>query len=158
ALADDRCRSEEPAITVVAPGHLARCFHHDRARTLPREAAADISLPPVDRAGEPLVRFDDLGKVFRQRGQEVHALQAVTAAIWPGETLGLVGESGSGKTTLARTLLGIVGPTAGSVEFDGRSLAGTLSKRTADDVRSLQIVFQNPDSALNRRHTVRRML
>jgi peptide/nickel transport system ATP-binding protein len=88
----------------------------------------------------------------------VHALTAVSAAVWPGETLGLVGESGSGKTTLARTLLGIVAPTEGVATLEGRELAPTYQKRTRDDLRSLQIVFQNPDSALNRRHSVRRIL
>ena len=88
----------------------------------------------------------------------MRALGGVSAAIWPGETLGLVGESGCGKTTFARALLGIVEPTAGSVELDGRTLEPTLAKRSAEDVRALQIVFQNPDSALNRRHTVQRIL
>ena len=69
-----------------------------------------------------------------------------------------MGESGSGKTTFARALLGIVEPTTGSVWLDGRALAPTLASRTDADVRALQIVFQNPDSALNRRHTVRRIL
>jgi peptide/nickel transport system ATP-binding protein len=69
-----------------------------------------------------------------------------------------VGESGSGKTTLARTLLGIVPPTTGTASLDGRVLAPVYRKRTRDDLRSLQIVFQNPDSALNRRHSVRRIL
>ena len=82
----------------------------------------------------------------------------MSAAIWPGETLGLVGESGSGKTTLARTLLGLVGPTSGAVTLDGRVLPATLAQRSADDMRALQIVFQNPDSALNRRHQVSRIL
>ncbi len=158
ALADDRCRTEEPAITDVAPGHLARCFHHDRAGELPREEVANLTLPPVDRAAAPVVRFDDLGKIFHQRGQDVRALSGVSAAIWSGETLGLVGESGSGKTTLARALLGIIAPTSGSVELDGRRLAPHFHKRSRADLRALQIVFQNPDSALNRRHSVRRIL
>ena len=88
----------------------------------------------------------------------MHALAGVSASLWAGETLGLVGESGSGKTTLARTLLGIVEPTTGAVEFDGKQLGPKLGQRTEDEVRALQIVFQNPDSALNRRHTVRRIL
>jgi peptide/nickel transport system ATP-binding protein len=95
--------------------------------------------------------------MFRQSGHDVHALEGVSAAIWAGETLGLVGESGSGKTTLARTLLGLIEPTRGSIDLDGRTLPA-LSRRTREDVRQLQIVFQNPDSALNRRHSVRRIL
>jgi peptide/nickel transport system ATP-binding protein len=70
-----------------------------------------------------------------------------------------VGESGSGKTTLARLLLGLTAPDEGSVaELDGRSLRPTISQRSGDDVRALQIIFQDPDSALNRRHSVRRIL
>ena len=77
----------------------------------------------------------------------------------PGETLGLVGESGSGKTTLARTLLGLTEPDEGSIiELDGHPLAKQITKRGRDDVRALQIVFQNPDSALNRRFSVQRIL
>src|SRR5207245_10367185 len=88
----------------------------------------------------------------------IHALASVSASIWPGETLGLVGESGSGKTTFARALLGLVTPTGGTVEVDGRTVPPRLAQRTREDVRSLQIVFQNPDSALHRRHTVQRIL
>jgi peptide/nickel transport system ATP-binding protein len=88
----------------------------------------------------------------------VHALTDVSAAIWPGETLGLVGESGSGKTTLARTLLGIVSPTEGRVMLNGTPLPPHYRQRSQAELRALQIVFQNPDSALNRRHSVRRIL
>ena len=158
ALADERCQTEEPAIETVAAGHRARCFHHERAQDLPRELVADLELPAVERGAAPLLQFDDLGKVFQQHGVDIHALVGVSAAIWPGETLGLVGESGSGKTTLARTLLGIVGPTSGAVELEGRALAPRYQKRSRDDLRSIQIVFQNPDSALNRRHSVQRIL
>jgi peptide/nickel transport system ATP-binding protein len=158
ALADDRCRTEEPSLESIGANHSARCFHHDRAQSLPREMAADLALPKVNRDASPLLQFDDLGKVFQQRGAEIHALVGVSAAIWPGETLGLVGESGSGKTTLARALLGIIAPSSGAVELDSRALAPLYQKRTRDDLRSLQIVFQNPDSALNRRHSVQRIL
>ena len=120
--------------------------------------SADLALPAVDRSAQPLLQFDDLGKTFKQHGAEIQALVGVSAAIWPGETLGLVGESGSGKTTLARTLLGIIGPTSGAVELDARVLAPLYQKRTREDLRSIQIVFQNPDSALNRRHSVQRIL
>jgi len=157
-LAESRCRTEEPEAHSIGGNHMSRCHFHERAQTLPRESVAELSLPTIDRAADPLLKFDDLGKVFKQQGHDVHALVGVSAAIWPGETLGLVGESGSGKTTLARALLGLVQPTSGAVVLDSRELSGTLAKRTNDDLRALQIVFQNPDSALNRRHQVRRIL
>jgi peptide/nickel transport system ATP-binding protein len=158
ALAQDVCTAEEPPPHAAAPGHFSRCHFHERASELPRTTAAELGHSlAVDRTAAPLVRLDDVARVFHQAGQDIHALAGVSAEIWPGETLGLVGQSGSGKTTLARTLLGIVPPTRGTVELDGRALP-PLSKRTRDDVRRLQIVFQNPDSALNRRHQVRRIL
>jgi peptide/nickel transport system ATP-binding protein len=158
ALAQEICRTEEPALEHVGGLHTSRCHFHEQAQELPREMAANLELPGVDRGVAPLVQFEELGKVFRQHGQEIHALTGVSAAIWPGETLGLVGESGSGKTTLARSLLGIVEPSTGAVELDGRALAPRLGKRSEREIRALQIVFQNPDSALNRRHSVRRIL
>ena len=158
ALADERCHVEEPPLEVIAPGHVSRCWYHERAKGLPREEAADLELPAVDRAGAPLVELSGLTKVFRQKGHDIQALTDVSATIWPGETLGLVGESGSGKTTLARTVLGIVPPTEGAVTLDGESLPPRYQKRSQAELRALQIVFQNPDSALNRRHSVRRIL
>ena len=158
ALADERCHAEEPPYYVVSSGHQSRCWYHERARDLPREMAADLELPRVDRSQPALVELDELTKVFKQRGHDVHALTGVSAAIWPGETLGLVGESGSGKTTLARTLLGIVPSTSGSATLEGTPLPERYQKRSRKELRALQIVFQNPDSALNRRHSVRRIL
>ena len=157
-LADLRCVAEEPPLAEVTPHHATRCWYHELAPDLPRVMAENIVLPQVSRDGVPVVRFDDVGKIFKQRGHEVRALEAISSAIWPGETLGLVGESGSGKTTLARTLLGIVEPTTGVIELDGRTLAPHFTKRSQADLAALQIIFQNPDSALNRRHSVQRIL
>jgi peptide/nickel transport system ATP-binding protein len=158
ALADARCHAEEPPLITIESGHESRCWYHERAPHLPRAEAADLELAGIDRTVAPVVRIEELTKVFKQRGHEVHALTEVSAAIWSGETLGLVGESGSGKTTLARTLLGIVPPTAGTALLDDAPLPTTYQKRSRKELRALQIVFQNPDSALNRRHSVRRIL
>jgi peptide/nickel transport system ATP-binding protein len=98
-----------------------------------------------------------VSKTFRARGGSVRALHDVSLTLAAGQTLGLVGESGSGKTTLARVLLGLTAPDPGAeveVAFDGAPLAPTLVKRPLERLRDLQIVFQNPDSALNRRRTV----
>ena len=157
-LADERCAAEEPALEPLGNGHTARCWYHERAQTMPRTELANLELPVVDRSPAPLVELDHLGTVYKQHGSEIQALVDVTAAVWPGETLGLVGESGSGKTTLARSLLGLVEPTTGEVLLDGERLAPRFQKRSRAQLRALQIVFQNPDSALNRRHSVQRIL
>jgi peptide/nickel transport system ATP-binding protein len=159
ALAEERCHTEPPPLYDVGPGRSSRCHFHDRAQTLPREEASEMPMPVVGVKGQPLLRADALAKTFHQSGHDVHALCDVSAQIWPGETLGLVGESGSGKTTLARVLLGITPRDEGGVlELDGEPLPPTMAKRSGEQVRSIQIVFQNPDSALNRRHTVRRIV
>ncbi len=159
ALVQPICRTDEPPLYDVGTAHASRCHFHEIAQELPRATPADLEQPlRIDRTSTPLLRVEDLAKVFHQSGHDVHALGGVSASIWPGETLGLVGESGSGKTTFARALLGLVGPSGGTVELDGRGLAPRLGQRTPEDVRVLQIVFQNPDSALNRRHLVRRIL
>ena len=83
----------------------------------------------------------------------MRALRDVSLELAAGETLGLVGESGSGKTTLAQVLLGLTAAGRGRrVELDGRACRrGSAAAARRDQVKALQIVFQNPDSALNRR-------
>jgi peptide/nickel transport system ATP-binding protein len=75
-----------------------------------------------------------------------------------GETLGVVGESGCGKSTVGRLLTRLEAPTAGTIRFDGRDLAGLDDNRMRPVRRDLQIVFQDPFSSLNPRHTVRQIL
>jgi peptide/nickel transport system ATP-binding protein len=158
ALAKAICVTDKPPLYDLG-GRRSRCHFHEQAQDLPRETATTLDIPRrLDRTQTPVLRVDSLAKTFRQSGHDVHALADVSASLWPGETLGLVGESGSGKTTFARTLLGIIEPTSGHVDLDGRQLPGLLSKRNRDDVRAVQIVFQNPDSALNRRHSIRKLL
>jgi peptide/nickel transport system ATP-binding protein len=158
-LAQEICRQEEPPFHLLGGGRFSRCHFYERAHELPRTVPDQPAKPSANGAATEVVRADSLGKTFRQEGQEIKALENVALAIRRGETLGLVGESGSGKTTLARLLLGLTPPDPGAVvELDGAALAPTIAERGSEQIRAIQIVFQNPDAALNRRFSVRRIV
>jgi peptide/nickel transport system ATP-binding protein len=159
SIVEDRCREAAPPSFPINPAHTSRCYRHELAPDLPRTTPVDLSLPATTDAAEPMVRLAGVSKTFSSRGGTVHALTRVNLDLLRGQTLGLVGESGSGKTTLARVLLGLIPPDQGaSIELDDQPLPAEVRRRSRDQLKSLQIVFQNPDSALNRRHTVRRLI
>jgi peptide/nickel transport system ATP-binding protein len=155
-LADETCRNQPPPAVPVGEGHFTLCHHVDRLDQIP-EPPAEI---PVDMLGGRIVmKLHDVSKTFHQRGHDVPALVAIDLELGDGETLGLVGESGSGKTTLAKTMLGIYEADAGSeMSLDDQPLPPKASARDVDAMRAMQMVFQNPDSALNRAWSVRRIL
>ncbi|WP_433693759.1 ABC transporter ATP-binding protein [Paraburkholderia phenoliruptrix] len=167
-LADERCRREAPPPYRVGAAHgdqMSRCHYHERAIELPRGSAQPRTSPARDdaTAGNPpralALRAENLSKTFHVSGAALRAVDNVSLDLAAGETLGLVGESGSGKTTLAKLMLGLLTPDAGSVlELDGAPLAARVTRRNDEQVKSLQIVFQNPDSALNRAHSVKRLI
>lgn len=158
-LATDRCHQEPPPLHDLG-GRSSRCHYHEQAESLPRITPPDLAtVAAINRNERPTLRVEKFSKTFGSPLAPVRALRDVSLELWPGETLGLVGESGSGKTTFARLLLGLVSPDAGAVlELDGKAMAGRVAERSSEQFKSLQIVFQNPDSALNRSHTIRRLI
>jgi peptide/nickel transport system ATP-binding protein len=157
ALATDLCRAEVPPVVDIGNGQWSRCHHIERIGELAESHAADGAR--AVQSDVAMLTMRGVSKTFRQAGHSVPALVKVDLHLNDGETLGLVGESGSGKSTLAKTILGIEGPDAGSqLELDQHELKGTAGQRPTADKRSIQMVFQNPDSALNRGWSVRRIL
>ncbi|HET9071610.1 MAG TPA: ABC transporter ATP-binding protein, partial [Acidimicrobiales bacterium] len=159
ALADERCRAETPPLEELGGARASRCFKSDEAPSIPRSTPEQLEVRAGRTSTDPVVRLGGVSKTYAARGEAVRALVDVDLELYPGETLGVVGESGCGKTTLARVLLGLTAPDAGStVELQGHPVAPVATRRGRDDLRALQIVFQNPDSALNRRHSVRHIV
>jgi len=110
---------------------------------------------------EPLVEVHGLTKLYpvetgflAKKRSLLSAVEDVDLAIFRGETLGLVGESGSGKSTVARLLLRLEEPTRGEVRYEGRSINALPSRELRRLRRKIQIVFQDPFSSMNPRHSV----
>lgn len=110
--------------------------------------------------GAPIIQLAGVSKSFvvgartlGRRRDRLHALSDVSLDVIRGQTLGIVGESGCGKSTLARIIVGLTRPDTGRIAFEGTDLAA-VRRRPPAIVRTLQMVFQDPFSALNPRMTV----
>jgi peptide/nickel transport system ATP-binding protein len=152
-----------PQILRRGPGSAARCHRAEEIASAPwpRPEQTEAQRAPL---GDTLLEARDLARRFRLGGgffemfrkqAEVRAVDGVSLTLRKGEVLGLVGESGCGKSTLGRLLLRLINADVGTIRFDGAVVPpqpGAAFRRRA------QIVFQNPDSSLNPRHTVEQAL
>ncbi len=107
-------------------------------------------------SAETMIEVSDLVKHYPVRGEEqpVRAVDGISFAVSRGRTLGIVGESGCGKSTTARLLTRLEEPTSGRVLIGGEDLAEARGKQLARLRRRIQLVFQDPHSALNPRLSV----
>jgi peptide/nickel transport system ATP-binding protein len=126
------------------------------ARPAPRSAGT------AGAGAEVLLRVKGLSAGYGPRGRDgkpaVTILEDIDLELKRGQAIGVIGESGSGKTTLARVVAGLLPPSAGTMEFDGRVLPPALKARSHDDLRRIQIVFQSADTALNPSRTIEAIL
>jgi peptide/nickel transport system ATP-binding protein len=124
--------------------------------------AASQPRTTVTGSGDALLEVTDLTKhfpvtrgiIWRRRVGVVRAVDDVTFSVDRGETLGIVGESGCGKTTTARMLTRLTEPTAGKIMFDGRDITHLRQGAMRPLRREISMIFQDPYSSLNPRHTV----
>jgi len=166
-IALDLC-AERPPLERVNPLRSTRCHRwQELARQeisleelFETEGEAINAAMPVQVKSETaaldaqgiVVEFQSQHSFFEsltRHSPKVKAVKDVSIRIEPGDTLGLVGESGSGKTSLARAISGLNEPEAGSIRIYGLPAAPKLSRRSRDVLRRLQMVFQNPEEALN---------
>ncbi|NLR39760.1 ABC transporter ATP-binding protein [Novosphingobium sp. ERW19] len=135
----------------------------DYTRTLLAAAKPVVkAAAPTPAEGAPLLSIEGIhagyGPIDRN-GRPAHpVLSDVSLAVPRGGAVGVIGESGSGKSTVARVVAGLLAPTAGTVLLDGHPLAASLSARSREELRRIQIVFQNADVALNPAHSVGEIL
>ena len=153
----DLCERERP-VAMAESGGTFRCIRPeltlagiataDRARDAP-------SLDPVLAESAALVSVEDVWVRYRTAAADGRAaVESVSLSIGHGETLALVGESGSGKTSLARAITGLVAPARGHILLDGQQLAPRYGRRSSEQLRRIQYIFQNSTLALNPRHEI----
>ncbi len=162
-LVQPECRQHEPELfpwprpagdsDVEAPGGAARharCYFSERVPVMMASAAGPMAAGAKALAaiGSDL-DVDHLSKVFKDGRRRVVAVDDVTISVGAGQILGLVGESGSGKTTLANCVTGLYAADGGTLRFGDIVLRESVAKRSFDVLRSIQMVFQNPDATLN---------
>ncbi|HEV2515906.1 MAG TPA: ABC transporter ATP-binding protein [Devosia sp.] len=156
AVGRARCSREEPSLRVVNELQQAACHYADEIPVAsvvatPREAAGGAT-PPAD----PLLVVDDLkvhfpvrSSILRRTVGWVRAVDGVSLAVRPGETVSLVGESGCGKTTTGRAIMGLIGATGGDIRFEGQSIVGLERAQMRKARRQMQYIFQDPYASLN---------
>jgi peptide/nickel transport system ATP-binding protein len=162
--ARDVCHHDHPELFAVGEQHQARCFFWQDVRA--GDGRRVIPLRPVHRRatpGVPVLEVDDLRKSYRQQtgllpgrggSREVRAVDGVSLELIAGETLAVVGESGCGKSTLSSCIIGLQPPDDGEIRLFGKTLNPRASDRPKEMRRQIQVVFQNPDTALNPAHTI----
>ncbi|QSP95841.1 ATP-binding cassette domain-containing protein [Marinobacter salinisoli] len=95
---------------------------------------------------------------FQRRQEAVHAINGVDLQVQKGEALCVVGESGCGKSTVARTVMGLLSPTAGEIHYDGQRIDNLSGDAVLPYRRKMQMIFQNPYASLNPRMTIQKTL
>jgi peptide/nickel transport system ATP-binding protein len=113
----------------------------------------------IDEKSEPVLSLKNVSfdvplnnSLFKNVRKSI--LQNITFDLYKGETLGLVGESGSGKTTIGRVIMRLIDSNSGTIVFKGKNINGFSKSEFSDFRKSVQIVFQDPYSSLNPKHTV----
>ncbi len=152
------CRSTSPDWRELSPNHRVRChWQGEVAQATPvaaTPAEAAVIQAPLLAVDALKVHFPIRKGLLQRTVGHVRAVDGVSLAISPGQTLALVGESGCGKTTVGKALLQLLPPSSGSVQLAGKSLVGLRGTALREARRAMQMVFQDPFASLNPRMRV----
>ena len=111
-----------------------------------------------DLSGSFLEQLRFEGGRLRRKQEAVHAINGVNLEVQKGEALCVVGESGCGKSTVARTVMGLLSPSAGEIHYGGQRIDNLEGKAALPYRRKMQMIFQNPYASLNPRMTIQQTL
>lgn len=152
----ERCYQAHPDLERTDSGSDARCFRWLQLSTsrvgLSVYERRDTAFDEPQRLREDVFTVQDV--TFKYPNASAPVVSDVTFEVGHAETIGIVGESGSGKSTLLKCIAGALAPTGGSIALGGETLPPLARNRPKRQRAAVQLVFQNPESSLNPRHTV----
>lgn len=168
----EECLTDHPPLEDISQDRNVACYRHTEIDEIDYEYQHEGGTLSWEAGNDEgidgnVLEVSDLKKHFSEGGildlvfgtaEPVRAVDGIDIAIQSGETVGLVGESGCGKSTAARSIMQLLEPTDGSVHYRGNDITSISDAELRALRRNIQIVFQNPQSSLNPRRTVRRTL
>jgi peptide/nickel transport system ATP-binding protein len=167
AIATDLCATDRPGLVDSPNGANTRCHWPEQVRSIPlmgERDAGERALPDTFslRLEEMSISYARLGlldKLLARKTRTVPTVDGINIALRKGETLGLVGESGSGKSTILKSVAGLLPPLRGKIQLKGEeALPSRVEERSGQQLRQVQLIFQNPDESLNPRQTIAQIL
>ena len=169
-ISDEKCKTTAPKLEYVKKiDTYVRCFHYNKVSI---EKDKNISL---NNSNEKKIDINEilnltdisisyakqsfLDQMFNKISDSNPTVKDININIKKGETIALVGESGSGKSTILKSIAGLLKAKEGQIKFDkDKILSEDLKQRSSDDLRAIQLIFQNPDESLNPNQTVEQIL
>lgn len=159
---NSECESQVPRLDQVGERHFVACAGLCRTSAVTFQPQVHTLPPSPSLHGRPLLELKDVSRSYVDKvgaRRTVHyALKPLDLTVAPGELVGIVGESGSGKSTLARLMVGLLEPSQGVISINGVHRSGASAEALQTMRKVVQMVFQDPDSALNPRRTVQKLV
>lgn len=150
-FADERGRTAAPPLTIVGNDRFVRCWRAGELALASTQAPARIVGGTATAA---VLAVDGLRCAYGTGRNRLVAVQGASLMVQAGGVAALVGESGSGKSSIGRVIAGIIPAEAGQILLDGTPIPMEPRRRTREQRRAIQIIFQNPSGSLNPRRTV----
>ena len=169
-ISDEKCKIKTPDLEFLSEIDTSvRCFNYKKVNISQNKNIQIKNLDEKNVENNEILGLSDvsisyakqsfLDQLFNKLTDSNPTVKDINININKGETIALVGESGSGKSTILKSIAGLLKTKDGNINFaQNRKLSEDLKNRSSDDLRAIQLIFQNPDESLNPNHTVEQIL
>lgn len=169
-ISDEKCKTKTPDLEFLSEIDTSvRCFNYKKVNINQNKNIQIKNIDEKNVENNEILGLSDvsisyakqsfLDQLFNKLTDSNPTVKDINININKGETIALVGESGSGKSTILKSIAGLLKTKDGNINFaQNRKLSEDLKNRSSDDLRAIQLIFQNPDESLNPNHTVEQIL